>query len=401
MHKLSGDAKIDLHWQDSARTVELNRVSPALNMQDIPLTYKDDSAGPVPSVQVKPISAEQIPQSREIWLTFAGTVAVETAVRQSAYYSESKQYDFSDIFSLLSSSVASDYAIVPMENVILPSAQVSDLVTPEKVMGMFTAGKFDALALGFPKCFDKGREGVESTVLAAQNADIDVMGLYRNEGEAAVASRICTIGNMKVAFLHYTEALTGTGKKSIRKADMAYAVPLLEQAEQDIGVARSLGAEVVVISVNWGSQGKTEITKTQKNTAQRLAAAGADLIIGNGPRRVQPVEILEVTMENGTKHNALCAYSLGCLLSASTKTQALQSVLLHVKVVIENGEVHLQYDYTPVFLWRYRQENLIRFRTIRADGDAPDGMTDDQKKKRDAALTSLSKIMQDVPQHTK
>ncbi|MBR1684348.1 MAG: CapA family protein [Clostridia bacterium] len=401
LRTLEGDHPMDLRLAEQVGSITLKGLTPELSVEDIPLISEgEEKQAPqeANSQRAQIAIVTEPPRGGEIDLTFAGTIALETNVRQSGYYSDSKRYDFSDILSLIAPDIRSDYAFAPVENLIVPSAQVSDLIAPAELTGMLVSGQLDGIGFGFSKAYDKTYDGLSDTVLHAQSAGLDVFGAYRNEGEAGISAQIRQIGNVKVAFLHYTESLSTTGSKAVRKDGRTYAIPLLERAEQDIPIARSLGADLVVVTVNWGTAGKTEVTKTQKSVAQRLAAAGADLIVGNGPRRVQTLEKLELTLDGGVKHTTLCAYSLGCLLSSSTKAGALQSMLLHVHAKVDaQGAVSLSATYTPTFLWRYKQESLVRFRVIAANGQVPDGMSEDQQKKMTAAASGVAGIVKDAP----
>lgn len=379
----------DHHLTEQLMTMDFSEVLPERTIDEIPI--QQTVAAPRLSAAV-PVQATPEPAGGQVHLTFGGTIALETAVRQSGYYSDTRLYDFSEILSLVTDDIRSDFSMAPLENLVVPDAKVSDLIAPDAVMGMLTAGGFDGAALGFGKIYDRGFEALRSTVQSAQNRGLTVFGAYTNEGEAALSSHIRTIGNVKVALLHYTESLSSAGRKSIRKDGNSFAVPLLEQAAQDISIVRSLGAQVVVVSVNWGTAGKAEVTSAQKKLAAGLCAAGADVIIGNGPRRVQTVEWISSERGDGTKCTALCAYSLGCLLSSSTKDSALQSILLHVDITVdEKGSVSVRATYTPTFTWRYKLENLMQYRVLAANGIVPDGMSTDQQKKMATALASVEK----------
>lgn len=392
LRSLSGDA--DLHLAERLNTLEFSEVLPERKIDDIPIQrMTETSQAPLVSV-VAPTPA---PVGGQVHLTFAGTIAAETAVRQSGYYSDTKRYDFSEILSLLKDDLQSDFSMAVMENLVIPDAKVSDLIVPEPIMGMLTSGGLNGVALGFGKIYDKGFSGLNSTVQAAQGRGLQVLGAYTNEGEAALSNRIMEFGNIRVAILHYTESLSSAGGKSLRKDGNGFAVPLLEQAEKDIALVRSMGAQAVVVSVNWGTAGKTAVSSSQKKIAEKLCSAGADVIIGNGPRRVQKVERISGKTPDGQECTALCAYSLGCMLSSSTTASALQSILLHVDITVDEKEkVSVSASYTPVFIWRYKQENVIRFRTIAANGVIPDGMTSEQQKKMAAAAASVEQILKDA-----
>ena len=389
---LSGDA--DLHLAEQLMTLDFSEVLPERTIEVIPI----QRAAETPRLAAEaPVQVTPEPVGGTIHLTFGGTIALETAVRQSGYYSDTKLYDFSEILSLVSEDIRSDFSMAVLENLVMPDAKVSDLNAPDAVMGMLTADAFNGVALGFGKIYDKGFAGLNSTVRAAQDRGLTVFGAYTNEGEAALPSHIREIGRVKLALLHYTESLSSAGRKSIRKDGNSFAVSLLEQAEQDIAIVRSLGAQVVVVSVNWGSAGKAEITASQRKMANALCSAGADVIVGNGPRRVQNIEWISSVREDGTEHTALCAYSLGCLLSSSTKDSALQSILLHLDITVDEKEnVSVHAGYTPTFTWRYKQENLMHYRVIASNGSVPDGMSSDQQKKMTASEASVAKILKNA-----
>ena len=353
----------DHHLTEQLMTMDFSEVLPERTIDEIPI--QQTVAAPRLSAAV-PVQATPEPAGGQVHLTFGGTIALETAVRQSGYYSDTRLYDFSEILSLVTDDIRSDFSMAPLENLVVPDAKVSDLIAPDAVMGMLTAGGFDGVALGFGKIYDRGFEALRSTVQSAQNRGLTVFGAYTNEGEAALSSHIRTIGNVKVALLHYTESLSSAGRKCLRKDGNSFAV--------------------------WGTAGKAEVTSAQKKLAAGLCAAGADVIIGNGPRRVQTVEWISSERGDGTKCTALCAYSLGCLLSSSTKDSALQSILLHVDITVdEKGSVSVRATYTPTFTWRYKLENLMQYRVLAANGIVPDGMSTDQQKKMATALASVEK----------
>lgn len=60
--------------------------------------------------------------------------------------------------------------------------------------------------------------------------------------------------------------------------------------------------DLLVVSFHWGVEGTTIPNGRQRNFAKLAAEAGADVVVGHGPHKVQPVERIG---------NALVAYSLG------------------------------------------------------------------------------------------
>jgi poly-gamma-glutamate synthesis protein (capsule biosynthesis protein) len=64
--------------------------------------------------------------------------------------------------------------------------------------------------------------------------------------------------------------------------------------------------DVVMVMVHWGEERSAEPTKRQRAWAERMIAAGADLIAGAHPHVVQPIEVLEANGRTG-----VVAHSLG------------------------------------------------------------------------------------------
>ncbi len=70
-------------------------------------------------------------------------------------------------------------------------------------------------------------------------------------------------------------------------------------------------ADVVIVAMHWGEEYHFDPNDEQKRLAQQLADAGADIIIGNHPHNIQPVQWLN-------DHQTICFYALGNCLSSQT-----------------------------------------------------------------------------------
>ena len=88
------------------------------------------------------------------------------------------------------------------------------------------------------------------------------------------------------------------------------------QVPEDIRAAREV-ADIVVVCPHWGTEYVAEPSSYQRDFAQQMADAGADVIIGTHPHVPQPVEW--ITAADGSE--TLCYYSLGNYVS--TQKQAL------------------------------------------------------------------------------
>ena len=75
-----------------------------------------------------------------------------------------------------------------------------------------------------------------------------------------------------------------------------------EKLEKAIGSVKSLGAQLVIVSMHWGEEKSNEPNDTQRELAHKAVDLGADLVIGTHPHVLQGIE----------KYNGrYIAYSLG------------------------------------------------------------------------------------------
>lgn len=120
--------------------------------------------------------------------------------------------------------------------------------------------------------------------------------------------RYFTAKEVKFAYLAYTTT-------SANKDGQPYGVNIYSDAlaDQQITEARK-NANLVIVSINWGSENGADISADQDKIAQHLADQNVDVVLGGGPRVLQPVKIL--TGKDG--HQSLVWYSLGNFLNSMT-----------------------------------------------------------------------------------
>lgn len=320
-------------------------------------------------------------------LTFSGTVAIEDSLRKSCYYSESKKYDLDEIMILLRADLKSDLTVMPLDNLVVSGAKVSNLIAPQQAMSMLKNAGADIVSLGFSKVTDQGLQAITETVNAAHAAGLDVIGAFGQPLENSVTERIHNLNGIRVAVLHYTDNLSGNAQKTLSKDGNSWMVPQTLIAAADVALARNLGAEVVIVSIHWGKQGTGTISAAQKATAQILADAGADVIVGTGSRMVQPAIWLDRTDGGQT----LCCYSLGNLISDSRTDNGVAGMLLHLSFTKSaDGVVRLaSCTYTPTYVWRYKQDNAYHYRLVASSHGAPDGMEESQQTSMNRARNTV------------
>lgn len=403
----AADFHVDVSGVFSALT--LNASLPALEKNDIPIS--DATPPPTPPAQTgaavsqtatpppAPTATPTPEPGGAFTLTIGGSVNIDDAIRQSAYYSESKKYDFTEIMALLRNEMTSDLTLLTLENLTNDDRKVSALNAPSAVMDMLADAGVDIVALGFPKAYDQGGEGLSATIAAAQERGLTTLGAYASQADASTA-RVFTVDGVKVAFLHYTQSLSTTGKKALSADGAAYALPLIDVSGTMLAEVRSArqSADVVVVSLNWGKTSASKPTAEQKTLAQQLADAGADIIVGAGTRVVQPVTWLTAKDENGSIRHVLCAWGLGSLLNESRKDGNVVGMLLQLQLSFDGKALSFeQVCYTPTYIWRFKQDGQYQYRIAVSDLPAPDGMSGEQAGYMEKAYRNIQKYLDDSP----
>jgi len=371
---------------------------PADNVQQQPVI----TAAPAPVVTVAPTAVPV--QGGTFTMTIGGTVNMDDAIRKSGYYSESEKYDFSEILAFMADEMRSDLTLVSLENLVIPDSKVSALIAPVDVMETFQQIGVDVLALGFPEAYEKKLDGLASTIDAANATGMTVIGAYKSR-EDRDQLRMVTLDNVKVALLHYTQTMSSASKTALKKESSDFALPLTLQSGKpseiiaDMEKARAMGAQVIVVSLNWGTDGKSVPSNDQKALAQQLADAGADVIVGTGTLVVQPAAWLTGKNPDGSEKQTLCVYSLGSLLNELRKDGNVASILLQLTISCDaKGKVNFDRTaYTPTYIWRYKQDGKYYYRVVVSDKAPPDGMSEDQANNKDRAYENVKKKLADSP----
>ena len=96
-------------------------------------------------------------------------------------------------------------------------------------------------------------------------------------------------------------------------------------------------SDLVIVSIHWGIEYQCGPSQRQKSLAEKMAAAGADLIWGHHPHVLQPLAWIE---QGAEQNDTLVAYSLGNALFdqsglADTRRTALLVVDIHEDGSIE------------------------------------------------------------------
>lgn len=187
---------------------------------------------------------------------------------------------------------------------------------PDALADALKDAGFDLLTTANNHCLDKGGEGLKRTIGVLRSRGLFQTGTARSEGERNTPLIIKKNG-IAIGIVAMTVSVNNN-LKHLPVSERDYAVSLLSDEEtrtyEDIAACRAAGADVVIAFPHWGVEDVSEVVSGTRIYAKNLLAAGADVVLGSHPHRVQEIEFLTVD-RNGTPYTGLVVYSMGNYLS--------------------------------------------------------------------------------------
>lgn len=245
-------------------------------------------AKPKPSASPSPPAA-----ARQVTILAAGDVIVHPPVWEQARADKGGSgYDFFPIFEGVSATIsAADLALCHLETPIAsagatPSGFPLFNAPPEVLDGLKKAG-FDGCSLAGNHALDKGQDGVIRTLDAMDKTGLGHAGTARTAAEATTP-KMYDVGGVKIAHLSYSY---GFGVK--RPSGKEWMANLIELAAIKAAAkqAREAKADLVVLSLHWGTENQhTPNADQQKWAKDLLATPDIDLIFGHHSHSVQAME---------------------------------------------------------------------------------------------------------------
>ena len=154
--------------------------------------------------------------------------------------------------------------------------------------GLRDAG-FTALTLANNHMLDYQEQGVEDTLARLKSAGILTAGAGENL-EAAEKPAVIDSGKRKFVVISASDVVPLNYEATPVKPGIFSMKDEGELISQVAAVRKDYPDDVLVLMLHWGVEAAYSPTERQKDIARKLVDAGADLIIGAHPHRVQGVE---------------------------------------------------------------------------------------------------------------
>ncbi len=226
---------------------------------------------------------------------------------------------------------------------------------------LLTEAGFDVLSLANNHVMDYGEQGLADTIYYLEQEEIKHAGAGPNLAAALAPARLDVDGYV-IDFI----AFSGVSPKDFIAGPAKAGSAPLDEGTVVGAIARAKGeANLVVVSLHWGSESMAYPSSEQKRLAHKFVDAGADIILGHHPHVIQGVESYD---------GAVIAYSLGNFLFDTRYPERRYSTLLAIEVSRSKGILGFRlipiyiYDTEPVVSGERLAKDFVDFALLSGAG---------------------------------
>ncbi len=226
-------------------------------------------------------------------ISFTGDILPHSPLwNQAAINASGSGYDFAPMFADIGGVIAeSSLAVCHLETPIAPPGE--ELTTyplygvPREIAEGIASAGYDRCSTASNHSFDRGVAGIDTTVAALEANGVAQSGMARTLEESVPT--VFDVDGTGVAHLSYTYGYNGLNVS----ADQRWRSPLIDvdQILSESTKAKQSGAEIVILSLHWGTEYLQTPNSEQRQLAESIAGSGVvDLIIGHHAHVIQPIE---------------------------------------------------------------------------------------------------------------
>ena len=253
------------------------------------------AAEPATTVPAAPATAPAItaiPAHSGVTMAFSGDILIHSQLWQRATVNNGGSgYDFDPMFAAVKPIVNSvDFAICHLEVPVAPPGKAPSTFplygAPVEIVASVAKAGYDHCSTASNHTLDQGTAGIDATVNAFDANGITESGMARTPKE--IEPRVLEANGIKFTHLSYTFGFNGLSLPSGQPWRSAEINPTRIIA--DAKKARSLGAQLVIVSMHWGTETVAAVSSYQRKAAEAITASGqVDLVIGHHAHVLQKI----------------------------------------------------------------------------------------------------------------
>ena len=301
-------------------------------------------------------------------MTAIGDTLCHNTQYWDAYNSSTKQYDFSYVYDDIKDYTSSaDITIGSLETTFAgedrgysnyPVFNSPDsLATGLKDIGV------DVISLAGNHALDYGYSGICRTIDVLDNVGISHLGTYKS-AEDQDKILIKDVKGVKIAFINYTYGTNGIPVPS----DKPYCLNLIDKdlISKQIKQAKEQNVDMIVACMHWGTEYKTSANDEQKELADFLFKSGVDIILGNHPHVLEPMEKKTITLDDGSTKDVFVVYALGNFTADQRAEITRDSAILNLDITKDSdGKILInKVSYVPIYMYKNSAAKVHKFKIL-------------------------------------
>lgn len=272
----------------------------------------------------------------DVSFLFVGDVMQHDGQIKAAYNSTYGEYEYEDGFKFIRPIVNKyDFAVANLEVTLAgePYKGYPQFSAPDELAETLVNSGFNVILTSNNHSCDRGAKGVLRTLDVLDKLGVAHTGTFRNKEERAKNYPLMLERNgMKIAMLNYTYGTNGLFVKE------PLIVNYIDSAviRKDVARAKELKADLIVCNMHWGTEYKPLPNDYQKKYESFCYELGVDMVIGNHPHVVQPIEFKPVDNEQ-----KLTVWSLGNFVSNMQIRYTRGGVMLGAHAAKKDGQTKI------------------------------------------------------------
>lgn len=275
------------------------------------------------------------------------------AGQQTAAIAKYGVYDFRDSFSRVKEILSSaDLTVGNLESTLYDKAPYMSEQSrmdgkiyvngPSSFLGALRDAGFDLLVTANNHCLDTGLPGLFDTLNSLDRYGFMHTGTFTPDADRRFV--LVEINGIRLAFVAYSTFFNGRSSLIIPSGQDRFLGRFsFENAKRDINAAREAGAEFVISYMHAGTEYSHRENDNQIHTAQLLADAGADYIVGSHSHSLQKYDT--VTSFDG--RSVPVVYSMGNFISHQTRLVSKDTAILCLRIEKDADGLRFSDGYIP------------------------------------------------------
>ena len=301
-------------------------------------------------------------------LSAIGDVMCHNTQYIDAYNSSTGIYDFSYVFEDIKSYLQSaDISIGSLETNFAGKdrgySNYPAFNSPEELAYNLSEIGIDVLSTAGNHCLDKDFPGLTNTLNVLDSANIYHTGTFRTKEERDTIL-FKYVNGIKVAFISYTYGTNGIPIP----VDKDFCVNLINRdlIKKDIENAKLQNADVIIACMHWGIEYQTKQNTEQEDLANFLFENGVDIILGNHPHVLQPMEKKTVILQDGSVKDCFVIYALGNFICDQNAENTRNSIILNLNITKNSdGKISIDIiDYVPIYMYKNSNLNIRKMKLL-------------------------------------